>query len=425
MQGDIAVFKFGGASVKDAASIRNVSSIISAYDKKLVIVISAMGKMTNALEKVTDSYLNSNTDLEQHLSQVTEQHEQVAEQLDLNIDHIRKLLKSHINQASSVLNQSHENNPLLVYDQIVSLGELFSTTIISEYLRSDNHKAYWLDVRKVMKTDNTYREGRVDVDGVASSINEVIRELLPLHDVIITQGFLGMTSDGYTTTLGREGSDYTAAILGYALNVKDITIWKDVPGILSADPKKFSEVSKIPKLSYNEAIEMTYYGAKVIHPKTIQPIQNRNIKLHVKSFQDISETGTVISDVGMSEYPPIITVQDKISLIQIFTKDFTFIAEEHLSLIFSTINELRIKLRIMRNAAVNFSIAIITPDEDTLDSFVDKLGDNFRFQITKNLEIITVRHHYKSIIDSLVNGRTILLQETMQDTIQMVVSSPD
>ncbi len=416
------VFKFGGASVKNADAIKNVKNIIQKYsDDKIIIVVSAMGKTTNALEEVYQNYIvEKKLNLQELMHEIVNFHVEVAAELDLNTALVKESLLSHIVIAEEKLKTKVGENDF-IYDQIVSLGELFSTTMLNEYLNKSNLKSSWLDARTVLKTDSTYREGKVDFKETSALILNYITENKSHAQYIVTQGFIGADKDGYTTTLGREGSDYTAAIFAYSLDVKELTIWKDVPGILTADPKKFDNVEKLSRLSYSEAIEMTYYGAKVIHPKTIKPIQNKNIKLHVRSFQNPEYEGTIITSDGLLNYPPIVVVQNDMMLIQIFTKDFTFVAEDHLSQIFSKLNEHRIKMSTMRNSAISFTICVKNPGKERIANFMNDLGDNFSFDIFTDLQLLTVRYFQDALIKNLTKNKVILFEETMKYTIQLVV----
>lgn len=420
---DKKVFKFGGASVRDAAHIYNVKSIIDRYeDSKLLLVISAMGKSTNALEKVYRSYLDSGVEgFNETIAPIVEEHLNEVEKLNGNKEEVEKKMESLIKNSVSIIQAQAELDKPFLYDQIVSLGELFSTVVVEDYLKKSGLKTKWLDVREIVITDDTHRESIVDFVLTQENSNKKILPLFEHFDIVVTQGFLGGTQEGVTTTLGREGSDYSAAIFAYTLDVKEVTIWKDVPGILTADPRRFENVQKIDRMSYKEAIEMTYYGAKVIHPKTISPIQNKGIRLNVKSFIDPEGEGTVIAQDGLLNYPPIVVVQDDVILIQIFTKDFSFFAENHLSMIFSKMNENRIKLCMMKNSAVSFSICISNPGIERLNAFLEDIGDRFTIDVFKNLQLMTVRYFNDQLISNLLKNKVVLFEERMKYTIQLAV----
>lgn len=420
---EIKVFKFGGASVKNSDAIKNVVDIINSYqDSRILIVVSAMGKMTNALEDVYNSYLkNQNQKLLDVFGKLIKDHLKEVQKLGLDDKKLISTFEEFILDNEKSIHSKEEKNARFIYDQIVSIGELFSSAILQAYIEKNTHNSVWLDVRDVLKTDSTHREAKVNFELTSKHVNEKTKALFEEHKFLITQGFIASDTQGMTTTLGREGSDYTAAILAYCLNAKELTIWKDVPGILTADPRRFDNVEKLSRLSYSEAIEMTYYGAKVIHPKTIRPIQNKNIRLNVKSFINPKGKGTVITSDGLLNYPPIVVIQDDMMLLQIFTKDFTFIAEDHLSLIFAKLNEHRIKLSTMRNSAISFTICIKNPGEKVLQQFANDLGDNFSFDIFRDLQLITVRYFQDSLINSLTKNKIVLFEETMKYTIQLVV----
>ena len=278
-----------------------------------------------------------------------------------------------------------------------------------------------MDVRKVLKTDNTYREGIVDFKKTSRLVSKKIKSLSSEADLIVTQGFLGGAANGSTTTLGREGSDYTAAILAYALDVEELTIWKDVQGILTADPRRFDNVELLEKLSYREAVEMTYYGAQVIHPKTIQPIQNKRIQLNVRSFVDTSQGGTTIADYGMLNYPPIVVIQDDVILIQITSNDFSFISENHLGFIFEQLSKHQIKLCAMRNSAVSFTLCVRLISDATFEAFIKSIGKQFSVEITRGLQLMTIRHFTKNLITSLTQNKVLMFEERLKDTVQLVL----
>ncbi len=414
------VFKFGGSSVKDAASMSNIKDIISQYaSAKLVVVISAMGKTTNRLESIFKTYLHNEEAGLDALDSLISDHEKVCEELGLDADKVgremRALMIDNLSQVATT------NNRSAIYDQIISIGELCSTKIMAEYLSSSGIPSKWMDVRNVILTDKNYREGKVDFAITKNKIHKKVKKYLLDTDVIITQGFIGRSTEGLTTTLGREGSDYTASIFAYSLDVEELTIWKDVPGILTADPRRFENVELLDKLSYREAIEMTYYGAKVIHPKTIQPIQKKNIRLNVRSFEDTSLAGTTIAANGLPSYPPIIVIQDKVILIQITSNDFSFIAENHMAVIYNRMSELQIKSSVNRNSAISFTLCISHVEDGLLDKFLKSLDDGFSTEVYKDLQLISVRHFLPGTVESLTKDKLVLFEETLDDTIQLVV----
>lgn len=420
---EIKVFKFGGASIATVDRIVNVGKIIRSYgDVNILIVVSALGKITNALEKVISKYISDNSPkLESLLADILEQHLRIGDSLGIDVNVLSESYSRHISNQQQFIDLKEEFTDAFIYDQIICLGEIFSTLLLQAYLSKDDLPCKWLDVRDMISTNDTYTDAKVDIVNTENDISDIVYNEFQTNPLVITQGFIAKDSSGYTTTLGREGSDYTAALIAYSINAAELTIWKDVPGILTGDPKLFDTATLISKLSYREAIEMTYYGAKVIHPKTIRPIQNRKITLNVRSFLDPNSSGTVISESGSESYPPIIVFQDDMLLLQIFTKDFTFIAEEHLSQIFDRLTAHRIKVSVMRNSAVSFTLCVSNPGEKRMTHFLDELGDNFSYTIADNLQLLTVRHFENELLEKLTKDKIILFEETMKQTVQLVM----
>ena len=299
-------------------------------------------------------------------------------------------------------------------------GELVSSKIVAAYLNTQQLKCHWFDARDGVRTDNLYREGTVIWEETIPRIRKCVLPKLEEGQFVLTQGFIGSTSENYTTTLGREGSDYTAAIFSYCLDAESMTIWKDVPGVLTADPRLFENVIKLDRLSYKEAIEMTYYGAKVIHPKTIKPVQNKSIPLYVKSFIDPAGYGTYISNEVEDKYPPMIAVEQNQAILQISTRDFSFVAEQHLSQLFRLIAEYRLQVNMMQNTAISF-VVCVTDIDDRIERFVAKITRDFKVIVDRDLELITVRHYQKEMLDNLRKNKIVLLEERIRRTIQMVL----
>ncbi len=421
MTNTMKVFKFGGASVKDADAIRNVANIIKRYpDEKIMIVVSAMGKTTNALEKVVEAYSKKTGEAFALLEEVKQNHYKVATEL-FGADHpVFSLLNDTFVEIEWVIEDDQQDGYDYIYDQIVSIGEMASTRMLAAFLVHEQQKASWLDVRDVIRTDDTFREGRVDWETTGSLCQQKIPGLFEKNDLIVTQGFIGGTQENFTTTLGREGSDYSAAILAFQLNAESLSIWKDVPGILTGDPRLFENVQKIDRLSYKEAIEMTYYGAKVIHPKTIKPLENKNIPLYVKSFVDPDGEGTLIStDVNVT-YPPVVVVEPKQVLLHISTRDFSFVTERHLGFLFQQFDKYRIKINMMQNMAISFTVCV-TERSERLALLISELEKEFKLVVDRNLELITVRHYTDEIVESLAGGKIILFEEYIRGTMSMVV----
>ena len=418
------VYKFGGASVRDAENIQNIVKITQGTPSvKLLVVISAMGKMTNALEKVINGlYENGVEAAEKSLDDVKSYHANEIFKLFKKEDTIFQKVLPYFDRVSDMIQSSSRSTYNRDYDQTVSAGELASTTIVDAYMREQGINAVWLDAREVISTDGRYREGGVLWKETERRISEVVTGLFEKCDVIVTQGFIGSDEHGYTTTLGREGSDYTASIFSYCLNAELMSIWKDVPGILTGDPRRFENLTKIDRLSYKEAIEMTYYGAKVIHPKTIKPIQNKSIPLHVRSFIDPAGSGTIISDEIELNYPPVIVVEDHQALVHISTRDFSFVAEHHLSMLFDLFTQTRVKVNMMRNTAISFSIC--THDDDhKLKELIQAIDKDFKVVVDRDLELITIRHFNQEVVDELKKGKIVLFEERLSNTLQMVVKN--
>ncbi len=418
------IFKFGGASVKDAAAVRNVAAILANYNSEpIVVVVSAMGKITNALEEVVNAYMRNEGDAHEKLGLVKNAHYQILRDLFGTENHeVYHSLNDRFVEIEWILEETPEETYDYIYDQIVSIGEFLSTQIVSAYLNEIGIKNTWLDVRDVIRTDNTYRDGNVDWSDTETRIRRTLPELLT-KGLVVTQGFIGGTSENFTTTLGREGSDYTAAIFSYCLHAETMTVWKDVPGILTADPRLFNNVSKIDRLSYREAIEMTYYGAQVIHPKTIKPLQNKNIPLHVRSFLQPEAVGTIIDDTATTtDYPPMIVVKANQVLLHIATRDFSFVAEEHLSAIFALLATHRLSANMMLNTAISFSVCVNNIPE-RLAALQNELNSRFNIKLESDLELITIRHYNQSTLHSVQIGKTTLLQETLSNTAQLVVKN--
>lgn len=420
------VFKFGGASVNSAEAIRNVAEIVRQYlETPLVVVISAMGKTTNLLEKVVPGVPASDDERRKLLQQNIDYHLSIADSLfadkgDPTYGRLRKLF-GRLDEVSA----RKATNYNFDYDQTVSFGELISTTLISGYLNSIGISNVWVDVRDIIRTNENYREGIVDFDTTRRQAQETINSQFTTHNsqLIITQGFIAGTAAGTTTTLGREGSDYSASILSYCLDADNMTIWKDVPGFLNADPKFFANTVKIDKIPFNEAIELAYYGASVIHPKTVKPIQNKGIQLNIKSFLDPSADGSVIGPFDSIEpLTPLYIFKNNQILISIQPKDFSFIAEENLQTIFAVLAELNIRVNLMQNSALSFSLCL-DYNEILLDKIRERLESQFRLVYNTGLQLITIRYYNQQIIDEIVDGRTILLQQRSRTTTQLLVDS--
>ena len=411
------VFKFGGASVKDAAGVRNVASLLQSVGyENTCIIVSAMGKTTNALEEVVKRYFEEQ-DFEKTINEVKEQHIALATELFDNPAEVSNEISQFFDDIVSFLRRNKSPNYSYVYDQVVCCGELISTKIISMYLNSIQINNEWLDVRDYIKTDNTYREGKVNWALTEESIKR-----LPNTGLFITQGFLGSDPNFFTTTLGREGSDYSAAIFAYCLNADSMTIWKDVPGVLNADPRYFDNAELLNHISYEEAIELAYYGASVIHPKTLQPLQQKEIPFFVKSFINPTEAGTeVAKGQPLDPKVPCFILKREQHLIRLSSKDFSFITEDKLSGIFNKLYDYQIKVNLMQNSAISLSLCL-EDKYDNLEKFVADMNEEYKVQEENNVLLYTIRH-FDTDSDKVVSKEKELLRQTVRETLQIVVKA--
>jgi aspartate kinase len=415
------VFKFGGASVKDAAGIVNLAQIVKKYShQKLLIVVSAMGKTTNALEKLTMAYVDGSENLNTIYANVKEYHHHILTELFESSHPIFNQIANTFVEIDWMIEEEPHDDYDFVYDQIVSIGELVSTRIVAAYLNQTGIKTQWLDARGYIHTDNNYREGNVDWNKTRTSIQQDIPALLD-KGAVVTQGFLGGTSENFTTTLGREGSDYTASIFAACLDAESVTTWKDVPGILNADPKFFNDTIKFDELSYAEAIEMTYYGASVIHPKTIKPLQNAKIPLLVKSFTDPGADGTIIKETAAANFEkPVIILKQNQVLLSLSARDYSFISEDHLSDIFKSFSQNHVKVNMMQTSALSFTVCFdLYPER--FEKLLSGLSSNFKVRYNDKLTLITIRHYKVSALRELTDDKIVLLEQISRNTAQVVV----
>lgn len=414
------VFKFGGASVSNVKSIENVGNIIRAYsNEQLLVVVSAMDKTTNALEELAGCFFKGEP-LQEKLDEILQYHIQIISAIFGDDKANTERTLKFFDKLTEYLEREPSENFDYEYDQIVSFGELISTSILSEYLNFIGLSNQWADARHIIRTDNHYREGNVNWEKTEQKIQ---KHLNPnLTSLIITQGFIAGTNEYTTTTLGREGSDYSAAIFGYSLNAEEVTIWKDVPGLLNADPKYFTDAVKLDKISYKEAIELAYYGATIIHPKTIKPLQNKSIPLKVKSFYDFMAPGSIICNESNLNYTPCYIFKRNQVLISIYPIDFSFIAEENLSLIFGLFAHFNVKINLMQNSAISFSVCA-DYNIEALNGLIEELNTEFKVKYNLNLELITVRNYDQKTIDKVVKGRKIFTEQKSRATIQLVVEA--
>lgn len=416
------VFKFGGASVKSANAVKNVAEVISKFpNDRLFIVVSAMGKTTNALEWLVNCWYHEQDRIGEVLQESIDYHEAILSELFQNTEHpIYAEVERLFSEIKDKVHSDHHDYYDSDYDSIVSYGEILSTKIISAYLSSQGRETKWVDARQLIKTDHTYREGRVDWEDTSSEFQKFMTDHAD-ESTFITQGFIGSTKEGLTTTLGREGSDYSAAIIAYCLGADSVTIWKDVPGVLNADPKWFDNTVKLDKISYHEAIELSYYGATIIHPKTIKPLENKKIPLYARSFVKPEENGTVIQESREFDdlVPSFIFKVDQI-LISISPKDFSFIIEENLEQIFSLFAKHRVRIHLMQISALNFSVCV---DMDTMKipALVDDLKQTYSIRYNEHVELVTIRHYDDATIDRVTQSKKILVDQRTRHTARMVM----
>lgn len=416
------VFKFGGASVKDAPAVKNVAEVLKKHAlKPTIVVISAMGKTTNALEELVNAYLKNTGKPEEILQKIKEYHFGILNELFPDKKHpVFNELENTFVELSWIIEDAPTASYNQVYDQIVCMGELISTKIVSAYLNETGIKNKWMDARGIIQTDNTYREGKVNYELSETLVKSQLLPVLEVNKIVVTQGFIGGTSENFTTTLGREGSDYTAALLAYFTDAESVTIWKDVDGVLNADPKWFKNTRKIDELSYYDAIELTYYGATVIHPKTIKPLQNKNIPLYVKSFLNPDKNGTVIHDGGKRlPIPGYIFKIDQI-LISIQPKDFSFIAEDNLSNIFELFSKYGVKINVMQNSAINFTVCTDNDPQKT-EPLIEELQQQYKVLYNTGLELLTIRNYDQVTINKLTENKSVLLELKSRNTAQLVM----
>lgn len=424
------IFKFGGASVKDAAGVRNVVHVVKEMGfNGLGIVISAMGKTTNALEDIIRHYQNNDSSYLDLIDQLFVNHLHIVEQLELNgasddvllrfrESGLKKDLKATLESLKGAMLRNKSRNHAFLYDQVVSHGELLSTKIVAAYFNAHQIPVEWMDARQLIKTDHKYRDAAVDWDTTVTAINKACKDKL-----FLTQGFIGSDDNGFTTTLGREGSDYTAAILAYALDASHVTIWKDVPGVLNGDPRVFENTILLEQISYREAIELAFYGASVIHPKTLQPLQGKEIELRVKSFLNPTQSGTVIKE-GQTLKPmtPCYIVRKNLVFLEISARDFSFIGEANISDIFKQLSDNKMQVGLLQNSAISFTICV-EDKYDKLDGLLKDLEERYKVTAVSDVALYTIRHHSDDSIEAIEKGKKLLLRQRTQETLQLVVKS--
>jgi len=413
------IFKFGGASVKDAKGVKNfVSTLLKLNTSEVLIVISAMGKMTNAFEDIVRSYCDKNENPEQLLTGVKNFHFEIIDQLGFReSDSITAQVEAIFSEMIQFFDQNQKTDYDYIYDQIVSKAEFLSTRICSAYLSDQGLQNNWLDVRECIETDSDFRRAKVDWEKTTKKILNKV----DVHTITITQGFIGKDIEGNTTTLGREGSDYTAGIFAYCLDAKEVSIFKDVPGVLNADPREFDQTTLIEEISYREAIEMAFYGASVIHPKTLQPLQRKGIPLRVRSFLAPEGKGTYVgSELDIVPEIPCFIVKKNQILISVSDKEFHFVMEQDISEIFKYLHEFKVKVNMIQNSAISFSLCI----EDNFNNFnalLAKLKPNYKVKYNENVSLYTIRHFNEEVVSVLEKNKEVLLKQRSRETVQLIV----
>lgn len=408
------IFKFGGASVKDAEGVKNVTLVLKSQGfERCLLVVSAMGKTTNALEKAVHSYFE-NSGYPSEIETIKQHHLGIASELFQPGHFVFEEIEDFFDDIISFLNRNKSPDYNFVYDQVVSCGEMISSKILSSYLNENGYTNQWLDVRNFIKTDNNYREGTVNWEATGSNTSK-----LDKTKNYVTQGFIGSDEHNFTVTLGREGSDYSAAVFAYALDAEEMTIWKDVPGVMTGDPRKFENTSLLSHISYEEAIEMAYYGASVIHPKTLQPLKQKNIPFFVKSFLEPEKQGTEISNSEHYDRKASYILKENQILLKIATRDFSFIAEDHLSLIFKLMAKYKIKISLMQNSAISLALCVEDKYQQT-EELIKELETIFNCTMQKNVSLFTVRNFDMETIKDFYAGKNIVLEQISNRAVQIV-----
>jgi aspartate kinase len=414
------VFKFGGASVKDSNGVKNLLKIINTFSGNLIVVVSALGKTTNKLEEILNLSIENTEECKEKLESLKAYHYDIVKKLfsDLN-NQLYKELKSEFENLNVELFEKTHDSYDLKYDQIVSFGEIFSTLIVSAFLNSEKLKNKWIDIRKVFITDDTFREARIDLNLTKSKAD--ISFDFKNDKIYLTQGFIGGSKNGYSTTLGREGSDYTAAVLANLLNAEKVVVWKDVDGILNADPQYFDATEKLDRISYQEAVELAYFGAKVIHPKTLKPLHNKNIPLFVRSFINPKGAGTEIGCFKQYDQNiPVFVLKKDQMLISLFPKDLSFAIEDELSKVFTYLSEHRIKVNLIQNSAISISLCIDNANSKS-KQLIERFKEDYKVLYNDQLELLTIRHYSDQAIEKVTKGRKIYIEQRSRHTAHFVI----
>ena len=419
------VFKFGGASINGMERIQNAGEIVRSYQEhKLVIVISALGKTTNALEKVAESfYAGNKEEALQLFNAVKNNHLNIAKYLLVtHYNEAIKRLSDFFTEVEWLLHDKPVRSYDYYYDQVVCAGELLSSCLVSAWLNEAGVANQWIDVRDVIRTDDSFRDGVIDWNFTTARINEVVAPVLEKKGIIVTQGFIGATQENESTTLGREGSDYSAAVFANIMNADDLTIWKDVEGVMNADPKTFPDAVVLSELNYDEVIEMAYYGAQVIHPKTIKPLQNKNIPLYVKCFLDKSLAGTVIHNRSRPSLPPIVVIKHEQVLMHLHSNDFSFVGEKLIGRLYHLFEEIKIEPRLIQTGAVTVHICM-DDREDKIQKLALAASEFFEVTVEKNLRLLTIRHYKAEVLQNLTANMTVVLKQQSPETVQVLMRS--
>ncbi|MEP7255088.1 MAG: aspartate kinase [Ferruginibacter sp.] len=417
------VFKFGGASINTVERIQNTGNILRSFKgEKILVIISAMGKTTNALEKVTDAFFEGRqADALQLFEQVKESHLNMLKYLiTLNWQEAENKLKDFFTETEWLLHDKPVREYDYYYDQVVCCGELLSTSLVSIYLNEAGIKNKWIDVRDIVRTDDNFRDASIDWNYTEQKVKADIEPLFTEYDIVITQGFIGATDENESTTLGREGSDFSAAIFANILNAESQTIWKDVEGVMNADPKEFPEAEVMNDLSYREVVEMAYYGAQVIHPKTIKPLENKNIPLHVRCFLNPELKGTIISNKPVHNLPPVIVLKKDQVLMQLNSKDFSFVEEKPIALLHEMFADIKIRPNLSQSGAVSL-LCCLDDKTEKIEKLALAASEIFDVQLEKNLTLLTIRHYTKEKFDELTKDKTILLTQRTTETVQVLM----
>lgn len=417
------IFKFGGASASTVERIKHIPAILQSFaGEKILIVISAMGKTTNALEKVAEAFYNNKKEEALQLFGIVKQnHLTTAKYLLVKqYNATERKLNDLYTEVEWLLHDKPQKEYDYYYDQIVCVGELLSTTIISAYLNEEGISNTWIDVRDIFRTDDNFRDANIDWDNTAQKVKEIVLPLFDDTDMVVTQGFIGSTDENESTTLGREGSDYSAAVFANMLDAESQTIWKDVEGVMNADPKRFPDAQFIAELNYDEVIEMAFYGAQVIHPKTIKPLQNKGIPLYVKCFLDPRLPGTVIHNKHIKNLPPIIVLKQDQALVHLHSKDFSFVGEKPTADLYNLFAEIKIKPNLIQSGAVNLQVCV-DDRSDKLDKLASAASEIFDVQIEKGLTLLTIRHYNDDSLNAFTKGEKIVLKQQSEDTVQVLM----